>query len=205
MEKYSFKMSPNMRLRMTLDREIDLDPNEKIFNHELFSEYRQRHSEALTRQAGLIKAIIWSDAALALFISGRNINIPTLDIGLSDLPVAREVLAISASLTFMFLCVAFTNIQLYEAILQTLAKRKALGSGIDPEFLSSAYLFSEMHLKTNRTKMNLWGVDFFEPGISFRIYYGAITSLMMLSMIGIILLHFGLILNATWPHPPVSA
>lgn len=199
MEPLKFKMSPNVRLRMTLDREIDLDPERKVFTQELFTEYRNRHGEAVARQNGLIKSVIFTDASLAMIISGKSMKIPGLDIGLGDIPVAREVLIILSAVSFMFFCIGFINAQMYEAILQTLARRRSGAPSVDPEFLSAAYTFTELHLKASRQKMNIWGVDFFTPGIAFKLYYGTIANLMMVAFIGVLLLHLGLLLSALWP------
>lgn len=192
-------MSPNIRIRMTLDKEIDCDRDQKIFTPELFKEYLQRHSEAITRQNNLMKSTLLTDAALALLISGKNIKIPGLEMDLSDLPVAQEVLIIMSSMAFMLFCISFINAQLYEAIVQTLARRRLSTPLVDPEFVSAAYTFTELHLKATREKMNIWGVDFFTPSRAFTRYYGVISLLLTVAFIGILALHVGTVMVALWP------
>lgn len=185
--------SPNIRLRMTLAREMDLDPNGEVFSDDLYSRYLAMLGTANARQEGLIRSLTFTDVGLAILLMGKSITIPVLNIGLSELPAAREALSILASLGFLFLCLAFHNLQYYTAVVEVFAQKRVSSKEIDPDFVAAAYTYTEWFVKLYRNRMNIWGVDFFLPGRGYRLYYGALAILLTLSILGMVLVHFALI------------
>lgn len=204
MEKFFLSQCPNVRMRMTIDREMELDPEGKIFSPQLYQAYLAQHKIALQKQDGILRSIVLVDGILALFIGGQSIIVPGINLSLKDIPAAQEIMAVLSSFAFMMLCLTFANAQLYEAITQAFSKRAASKLGVDPDFLSAADTYTELFLKVFRTKMNIWGPDFYVPTRSFRLYYGLLTFLVGLSIFAMIGAHFCIVAFAIWPAGPWS-
>ena len=197
-EKLILRLSPNVRLRMTVEREMWLDNDGTIFTEALHQKYLTMHKRALERQDALIKSVAIGDALLALLLFGKNITIPGTSLGIRDLPAAVEVLTVFASFNFMFLCLAFTNSQAYQAIIEQFSIRQAVKRNIDADFLLAADTFTELYLKMFRAKMNIWGIDFFDPGRGFKIFYSVLTLLLSMAMLSILLLHLSVVGYGAW-------
>lgn len=183
---------------MTFENEMSLDKEERVFNDDLYQKYLKMHERATVKQDTLLKALLITDGVLALFLSGKNITIPYTTLSIRDFPAALEVLALYSSFGFMALCLAFANTQAYQAICTQFTKRIALRHNIDPEFVSAADIFTEFHFKLYRSKMNIFGIDFFEAGKGYRLFYTSLSTLLMLSMLSIIALHLSLVGYAIW-------
>ncbi|WP_416065330.1 hypothetical protein ACK9YZ_00695 [Rhizobium sp. ZK1] len=193
MDDFFLNLSPNVRMRLTVAEEMALDDEEKIFTEELYQKYLGMHRQALSRQDATLKTLVLADAGLAMLLFGKNIAIPGTTIGIQDIPAAIQVLTALASLAFFTLSQSFLNAQLYLAIVEQFAIRRAKVKGIDPDFLVAADSLSELYLKVFRRKMNVWGVDFFEPSKSYIGFYTAMTMLMLLTWSGILILHLAII------------
>lgn len=197
-EKFILKLSPNVRLRMTFEREMSLDDEGSIFTTELHQKFISMHGRALTRQDALLKGTFVGDALLALLLFGKNITIPGTSIGIQDLPAAVEVLTIFASFSFMMLSLNFVNTQAYQAIVEQFTIRQARTKNIDPDFLTSADVFTELYLKIFRREMNIFGPDFFDAGWGFRVFYGCLLFLMGTAMLSVLLLHLSVVAYGVW-------
>lgn len=192
------KLSPNVRLRMTVQQEMALDTDGVIFNEELYQKYLRMHAEALKRQEGLLKTTVLADAALALILFGKNVTIPGTSIGLQDIPAATEVFTVLAAFGFLMLSLSFLNAQCYVAIVEQFNIRKAKPYYIDPDFLNAADTFTEIYLKAFRANLNVHGIDFYEAGKGYKIYYTVMTGLLLLAMISLMALHFTVVGYGVW-------
>jgi len=195
---FHLKLSPNVRLRMTIQREMDLDPENELFNEALHQKYIQMHGRALDKQEATMKSVILTDALLALVLSGKSLTIPGTSLEISDIPAAVEVLTVLASLSFMSLCLAFINTQAYLAIAQEFTNRIAQKKFVDPDFLSAAHMPTELYEKIFRLKMNIVGSDFFEAGRGFGLFYPTAMKLMLVSFLSLIVLHMSLVGWGIW-------
>jgi hypothetical protein len=194
------RLNPNLRLRLTVLRAIELDPDGVVFNVDRYRAYIQMHQQALGRQGAMLKSLIMVDSLLVLVVTGTSFSIPGFGISPSEIPGALEVLVILSALSFMFLCVAFTNAQLYQAIVDVMG-RAQVPDHLDPEFFVASDVFNELFLKATRAKMNLSSADYFEVGWGFRAFYGSALALVMLTTVGVVALHVGFALYAAWPWP----
>jgi hypothetical protein len=182
-------LSPNVRLRMTVAEEMRLDPQEEVFNDALHDKYISMHREAANQQNAALKTLMISDLGLALLLFGKNIKIPGTDFGIQDIPAANEVLTVAATFGFLTLSMAFLNSQCYQAILEQFYIRRAAKWGIDPDFLAFGNIFSQVYLKAFRRKMNSFGIDFFDPGKPYVVFYSFLLVLLILSWLSILALH----------------
>lgn len=197
-EKFYLKLSPNARLRMTLEQEMLLDPERSIFNDRLRAQYLEMHKEAVKRQEAISKTLVYTDIALAMLLFGKNIKIPGLDIGISDIPFGLQAFALLSSISFLFLSYAFLNSQLYHAIIEIFDQRDARSNGIDPDFITSATVYTELWLKVFRKKMNFFGVDFYEASKAYLAFFGITFSVGIVAMLSLLLLHLSAIGYALW-------
>lgn len=195
---FQLSLSPNVRLRMTVQNEMQLDPDGRFYNDDLYQKYLSMHREALARQQGQAKALAMIDAGLALVIFGKNVAIPGFGLSLQDIPAALEVLTALASFTFMMLSLSFLNVQCYQAIIEQFNIRKAKGTYLDPDFITAADTFTELYLKAFRPQMNIHGPDFFSPGKGFRIYFQSMVFLMITAMFLVLLIHLALVSVGAW-------
>ena len=197
-EQEQLKLAPDVRLAMTIEREFALDPDGKIFNDELHQKYLAMHSKVVERQDGIAKSLVMTEIALAFLISGKNLTIPGVGLALSDIPAALELVLVANSFCVLFVVLTYKNAQLYQAIAFEFSKRATRPMMIDPEFVSSAHIYTELTLKSFRTEMNIWGRDFFEPMRGFKIFYGTLVMLLQASMIGLAFLHYTLVGYGWW-------
>ncbi|CDZ27768.1 Hypothetical protein NGAL_HAMBI490_26190 [Neorhizobium galegae bv. officinalis] len=191
-------MSPNVRLRMTVAEEMRLDPEQELFNDALHDKYITMHREALNQQQGALKTLLISDVGLALLLFGKNIKVPGTDFGIQDLPAANEVLTVVAAFGFLTLAMAFLNAQMYQAILEQFYIRRASKLGIDPDFIAFGNVFSQVYLKAFRPKMDIHGIDFFEPNRPYQAFYGLMVVLLLITWLSLLLLHLLLVAAGTW-------
>lgn len=197
-QKFTLKLSPNVRLRMTFEREMLLDADGSIFNDTLHQKYLEMHNRALAKQEAILKAALLSDGLLALLLFGKTVTIPGTSIGFQDLPAAVEVLTMLASFSFMVLSLAFVNAQAYQAICEQFTNRLGAKKGIDPDFISSAYTLTELYLKLFRAKMNIFGDDFFDAGRGYKAFYSGLAFLLSMAMLSVLLLHLSVVGYGVW-------
>ncbi|MGW6778326.1 hypothetical protein ACWF50_09770 [Brucella pseudogrignonensis] len=198
LDNVNLKLSPNVRLRMTFEREMFLDKDEQVFNDGLYQKYLKMYERAALRQEALLKSLMITDGVLALFLSGKDIVIPTTSISIRDFPAALEILMLFSSFGFMFLCLAFANTQAYLAICNQFTIRTAAKYNVDPDFISAADIFTEFHIKLFRSKMNIFGIDFFEAGKGYSFFYSCLSRLMSIAVLSVIALHLSLVGYAIW-------
>ncbi len=103
---------------------------------------------------------------------------------------------IVASLAFYFMSTTFVTSQAYGAIVDEFGKKKANNAVIDPDFVNASKHYFEFFLKVFRPKMNIWGVDFFEPGKGFSRFCRLVNFLNGAILIMFPILHFTLIVFA---------
>lgn len=188
-DHFKIPLGPNVRLRLTVAEEMRLDPGREIFTDELHTKYIAMRTEAERQLQSTLKGTVYADIGLCLLLFGRNIKIPGTEFGLQDIPAATEVLTVLASFSFLVLCQAFATSQCYLAIIEQFSNRKALTRGIDPDFLTYGDVFFHIYLKAFRSKMNSYGPDFFAPGSRYKIFYGTVTGLLIMSWFSILGLH----------------
>lgn len=174
---------------MTLDIEMSLDKDGVVFTPELYKQYLSMHREALSRRDAILKSVVLADVVIALLLFGKNIAIPGTTLAIQDIPAALQTVAVFSSFNFMMLGVAFFNEQAYQSIVSQFNIRRSKSLGIDPDFLTAADSFTEFHIKLLRPKMNIWGVDFFHPGLGFRIFYGFLSMLLLFGILAVMALH----------------
>lgn len=197
-DNYPLEIGPNVRLRLTVAEEMRLDADAEIFTDELHSKYIAMRNEA-DRQLQLnLKGVGYADIGLCLLLFGKNLKIPGTDFGLQDIPAATEVLTAIASFCFLWLCQAFANSQCYMAVIDQFSIRRALKKGIDPDFVTYGDVFSQIFVKVFRTKMNIYGSDFFVPRKRYRMFYGVVLTLVVLSWLTVITLHCIVVGAGVW-------
>ncbi len=205
-KKSNFSLSPNVRLRMTLDHEMDLDKEGHVFNDALHQKYINMHREALSRQNAQLKTVALADVVLALLLNGKNITIPGTEIGIREIPAAIEVLTAFSAFGFLMLSLTFLNAQFYQALTEQFSFRRARAYGIDPDFINMGDVYTEIFVKAFRAKLNIYGVDFFDAGVGYRFYYSSMMLLLLFSMFSVIALHFvvvgsGIVTSFSWDFP----
>ncbi|KQU96794.1 hypothetical protein ASD00_18260 [Ensifer sp. Root31] len=197
-EPFRLKLSPNVRLRMTMQREMQLDTDAAVFTDSLYEKYLSMHRSAILRQDGNLKAVVLADIGLAMLLFGKNVTIPGTSLGLHDIPAGIQVLTALSSFAFLMLSLTFLNSQLYQAVIEQFSIRTAAPRQIDPDFLTAADTFTELYIKAFRGKMNIFGIDFYEAGRGFRAYYGGLIIILVAAFISILLLHLAVIGYGVW-------
>lgn len=197
-EPFDLPLNPNVRLRMTVAEEMRLDTKHEVFTDDMQAKYISMHLEADKQQQAAMKGLVLADIGLALILFGKNVKIPGTDLGVQDIPAATEVLTVAASFFFLVVCQAFANTQCYQAIIEQFSNRRALKLGIDPDYLTFGNVLSQVYLKAFRTKMNVFGRDFFVPRRRYRIFYGLVTLLLGMSWISLLALHLIVVAAGVW-------
>ena len=191
MTKYRrLHLSPNVRLRMTVDCEMDTDEDGVVFNENLYEKYISMHRLAIARQDGQLKTVVLSDAALAMVLNGGSITIPGINVGLNEIPAAIEIFSTISAFGFLMLSLSFLNAQFYQAVIEQFSIRRASKVGVDPDFITAGDIFTEWYVKAFRSKLNIHGIDFFEAGRGYRTYYSTMMFLLYVAMLSLLLLHF---------------
>lgn len=194
----NLKLSPNVRLRLTVQREMDLDTEGTIFTDDLYQRYLGMHREALNRQASQLKTVVLADAALTLLLFGKNVTIPGTSLGIQDIPAAVEVFTALAAFGFLVLSLSFLNAQCYLAVIEQFNIRRARPFHVDPDFLTAADTFTEFYLKAFRAQLNIHGPDFFEAGRGYKAYYTIMTVLLVIAMVSLVVLHVAVVASGVW-------
>lgn len=192
------KLSPNVRLRLTAQREMALDTKRELFTDELHQKYLRMHHEALNRQNAQLKTTILADAGLAMLLFGKNVTIPGTSLGIQDIPAAVEVFTALAAFGFLMVSLSFLNAQCYMAVIDQFNIRKAQPFHVDPDFLSAGDTFTELYLKAFRATLNIHGPDFYEAGKGFKAYYTTLTVMLMLAMSSLLVMHIAVVMSGAW-------
>lgn len=183
------KLTPNSRLRLTLSREMENDPEEKIFNESLYQKYVIMQKESLLKQMSILKSVIISDSVLLFILSGKTITIPGTNFSTKDIPAAVEVFTFFASFGFLMLSLSFLNTQFYQAIVEQFNIRKTSKSGIDPDFLTTSDIYTELYVKLFRRKLNIFGEDYFIPGSAYKVHHTIMAILIGIMVTSILIMH----------------
>ncbi|MER8775778.1 hypothetical protein [Mesorhizobium sp. M0977] len=180
--KTEMRLSPMTRLYAAFDLELKIDKLGILKN--LRGRYVERLNVAEGKRDSILRALFLLDAIIVVLISGKSLNIPLLNITTADLPGILEIATATSAIAAIFFAIAFINWAAYEAIVSQFAIREAEPSFVDPDFIQAAEKHTELTLKLLRTKFNIWGVDFHEPGQEFvlysRIMNGLFTALFIL-------------------------
>lgn len=196
--KNTLKLSPNVRLRMTLAREMDLDSNREFFTNSVLDGYIRMHGEALKRQGSMIGLVVVCDALLAFLIAGKSFDIPYFGVSVIEVPAASEILLVLSSLGFLFCNLSFLNAQLYFAQIQCFVSRDTEKAGIDSDFISSSLVYTELYVKLFSGRMRPSGDDYFSAGKKYTIFYNSIMASILILMLFVLSLHFILSLYAIY-------
>lgn len=187
--KFTLRLSPIVRLMMTLDEEIERDRERVIFNEERHAKFQIMHAVAIGKRDQLFKAAAILDAAILLLLYGRSFSVPGLGISLIDIPAGLEIATILASLAFMLASMAFLNEQAYLAIVNKFGEKFAQPTGVDPDFVNASESYFEFFLKLYRARMNLWGPDHFVPGRGFSWFASLLLVALFISLMVLFALH----------------
>lgn len=177
------RLTPVTRLSWAFGRELTLlnNPAEEAA---LAEKYLIRLSEAAARRDASLRSLVAIDVVLAMVLSGKHLTVPILNLQTSDIPALLEVVVALASAAAYFFCFSFATWLCYSQMAFVFVKRRAEKSKIDPDLLSFGDAPSEPTLKIFRGKLNLWGLDWYEAGRSFRLLsalYGLVNSLFFLA------------------------
>jgi hypothetical protein len=182
-----------------MDAELKLDTAGVLPG--LREKYTQRLAIAEQKRDNLFRNLFIIDAALAFLITGQNFKLPILDVATTDIPAAVEAATLASSITIVFVATTFITWAAYDAIVRQFGNTVARPLALDPDFINAAESHVELCLKLLRSKFNIAGSDFHEPGKGFKAYsavvYGLISLLFILFPIVHGLLNF-LSLSATY-------
>lgn len=199
------RLNPATRIRLAFSRELAIDKDGEDFTAARYHSYLDMLREANKKQENSARTVAVLDIVLAIFVNGGNVPIPGIGATLAQLPVAQTTLAIVSSFAFLLLGIAFLNAQLYVGITQVYAKERIMKSrDLDPDFLTASDAFTELWLKSTRPKMNTSGVDFFTPGLAYKLVYGSVYSLSVIAIIAIGAMHFSLCIYSVWPEGNIT-
>lgn len=167
---FSLRMSPIMRVSMTFDSEMDLD-SFGIFNKDRFASFVRMQALSEQKRDGFMGRFVILDLVLLLFVFGKPLEIPGINISLSDIPAGLEIATVLSSIFFFLFALSFWTWHAYTAIVDQFGIRLGRYTGIDPDFITSSEKYSELWLKMVRKKFNIWGDDFFVAGSFYRRFF----------------------------------
>ncbi|WP_433762643.1 hypothetical protein [Brucella anthropi] len=178
-EYTTINLSPYSRLALTFQEEMKRDEDGRFFNDNLYQSYIQMYKEAVKRRDAIFKSVILLDFIALLVYYGRDIKIPVVNVGFSDVPGGFLSIVLLSSLSFLFFAISFANEQFYKCIAHQFNVRKAEKLGIDPDYLSAADIFEDIALKVFRRRMSIFTKDYYEPSKGYRVAFGSMTTAML--------------------------
>lgn len=192
-----FKLTPITRLSMSFDRELELDKGAQ-FTEKLYEKYLVTMKQSEQQRDGSLKFVFIVDAVIAVLLTGKNIVVPWMGASTSDLPAVLEIATVLSSISFFFASMFFLNAVCYEQVINQFKIRAARTSAIDPDFLSAGDKLFHFPIKIFRRKMNIWGVDFFLPGLGFIAFSYWIMAVTLTIFVGLLVAHFALVAYSLW-------
>lgn len=189
MENDEIQLSPLSRLRMSFNSELNLD-KDGVFNREVYEGYLQMQRRVEEKQDRMGRSLFTTNALLFLMLTGQNWRIPIFNVEVSSIPAAVEILLFASALSFFFLCSIFVTNQCYNAIIEQCGNRIVDSTRIDPEFYNASKKHFDFFLKVFRSKLNIWGPDFFEHGRPFSIFAWSLDKAFLLVLLVIPAPHF---------------
>lgn len=190
------QLSPITRLMMTFDRELSLD-TEGLLRGQSLEGFQGNHKIAVQRRDQILKALAIANSVLFLLLNGHGWRIPGFDLDIASLPAAVEIVSLYVSVGFLFCCIAFVNEQCYSSIINQYGIKEARPSSIDPDFINASKQYTELFLKVYRSKMNIWGPDFFISRRPFAWFSAGLNIILLLVLALFPLLHILLIWGAS--------
>ncbi len=170
------KLSPLNRLSMTFDAELSLD-KAGIFGLETYEKFLEMQGISEAKLERIIKSTLFTDALLFLVLNGHSWPIPGFGSPVSSIPAIQEILLFMSSLSFLFLCTTFITNQCYVAIISQFGNRIVDSNLIDPYFFTASRMHFDLFLKLFRSKLNIWGADFYQHNRGFEIFTSAINKI----------------------------
>ena len=142
----------------------------------------------------MLKGLMLYDALIVLLVFGKNVKIPGVGLNLTEIPAALEVVTFAASLSFLFLAVAFLNHNLYGLVADAISRKRLGAEAIDSDFITGADKRVDFYLKILRQKFYIYGIDYFAPGRGFKIMGRIIMLIIFACVVSMLLVHFGCII-----------
>jgi hypothetical protein len=163
------KLTPITRLSMSFDHELDLD-KANLFNEKVYENYISILKLSDKQRDDGLKFVFMVDALIAILLTGNKLSIPWVGVSITNLPAVLEIATLFASVAFFFTAMFFTNAVCYAQVVDQFKIRAARTNAIDPDFLAAADKLFHFPLKIFRSKMNIWGVDFYSPRFGFKAF-----------------------------------
>lgn len=192
MKDQRLKLTPLTRLILTINNEMELDGG-RLFDHQRYERCVSMLKVAEARRDQMLKALLFSDAAIVLILSGRAFTLPLIGMSVSEIPAALEIATFAASISFMFFANAQFNWHGYSTLVDGWVLSRARGSGVDPEFVGAADKFMEFVVKVFRPKMNIYGPDLFVPLWGFKFIARTIVFLFVLAVFSFLIIHLAVV------------
>ena len=175
-DKHPLPISPLTRLSMAFSEDLKRDTSGLLAS--LKDKYIERATVAEQKWHRVFRSLFIIDAALAFLITGHDFKIPVLEIRAIEIPAVVEAATIASAFAAVILAAQFVTWASYDMILRQYgnaaagvrysAGEQAGRHAVDPDFVSSADMHTELVVKLLRTKLNITGPDYYEPGKAFR-------------------------------------
>ena len=207
--KFPLPISPLTRLCMAFSEDLKRDTTGLLTS--LKDKYVERATVAEQKWQKVFRGAFYVDAVIAFLITGHDFKIPVLDIRAIEIPAVVEAATITSAFAVVILAAQFVTWASYDMILRQYGNAAAGAKysageqdgrhAVDPDFVAAADIHTELVVKLLRSKFNITGPDYYEPGKGFRVYSGVVGILIGLLFVLFPLVHWlitGLSLYATY-------
>jgi hypothetical protein len=179
------------RLSMVFTEDLKRDTSGLLAS--LKDKYAERLAVAEQKRDSVFRTLFLIDAALAFLVSGQNFKVPVVDVSAAEIPVVVEAATLASAIALVLAVVQFVTWASYDMISRQYAnhaagvkhdsQRQPGTHQIDPDFISAAETHNELAMKLFRSKFNIFGADYYEPGRAFRMYSAVVHGLIFLLFI----------------------
>ena len=193
----TLKLTPITRLSMSFDHELDLDDGNE-YTEKVQANYLLILAKSEKQRDDVLKLLVMLDAVLAVLLTGSKLSIPWIGLSTTELPAVLEIVTALSSVVYFFVALFFANALCYAMVVDQFKVRTARKAALDPDYLVASEKLFIFPIKMFRSKLNIWGADFYSPDWGFKALAIWIEFVTALVFIGFGVAHFCLFGYSAW-------
>lgn len=194
---FVYSVPPVARMALSFDLERNLDDG-TVFTQERYEKFLGMLKESENQVKRLLRSVALLNTIICVILFSKGIVLPYIDFNISEIPVAVEIATLLSCISFSFLIIGFVNEQAYSALVDQYIFRAMRPSEIDPDYVISSERHIQLFLKVFRPTLNIWGKDFLQAKLPFKIMSVRILILASISLLSIFVLHLIVIINSVY-------
>tara|TARA_Y100000815_G_C13187287_1_gene441563 strand:- start:25 stop:816 length:792 start_codon:yes stop_codon:yes gene_type:complete len=178
-------LSAQARSRLLFDRELALDSSENpVYNQKTLEGLISQREVLEKQKAGMIRNIALLIFSMYLVANGQDIEVPWINLRLSDVPGLNSLLGLASTSGLLFLAFAMVSSGAYTGLIEQFTKKLSINGLLDPDILTASLTTQQLFLKIFRVRFHTFQEVHIKPTFEGRLVYNLAIFLPVLILLG---------------------